>query len=281
MKQSMLTKNQKKVFTKFYKEGGKQKRIDMEIRYDDECNNGHNCFAMTANISRKAEKNRWVWDGGGCCHEEIAKRFPEYAKYIKWHLCGSNGPMYYLENTLYHAGNRDHNGLLRGEVNHRHDKTSIKFGSFPKLFDYNKLVLSVLRGEVDGVDIKNMQFMPIAHGPDKDGYHYADKYTFVTDSEKISKKWHECPFDTVGEALLLADMLKWCDYQYEFVVIPTAWGDGKERDFDAARSCAIWPDATDEELSLPREELKQKLVDRLPALMEEFIHDVEELGFVY
>jgi len=46
-------------------------------------------------------------------------------------------------------------------------------------------------------------------------------------------------------------------------------------DLEAARSCAIWPEAQLEDFTV------EKLTARLPALMEEFRHDVEELGFVY
>lgn len=45
-------------------------------------------------------------------------------------------------------------------------------------------------------------------------------------------------------------------------------GEGKERELDHARSSAVWPDATDEELMAP--DLKEKLEARLPALMQEF-----------
>lgn len=58
-------------------------------------------------------------------------------------------------------------------------------------------------------------------------------------------------------------------------------GEGKEREFDAARETAIWPDATDEQLSLPKDELTKLLHDRLPILLQEFKHDLEELGFTY
>jgi len=41
----------------------------------------------------------------GCIHVEIAEAFPEFKKYIKWHLCNVNdGPMHYIANALYHAG---------------------------------------------------------------------------------------------------------------------------------------------------------------------------------
>ncbi len=58
-------------------------------------------------------------------------------------------------------------------------------------------------------------------------------------------------------------------------------GDGKAREFDAARSCAIWPEATDEQLSAEPDELRAMLAARLPSLMAEFRRDVESLGFVY
>ncbi len=56
-------------------------------------------------------------------------------------------------------------------------------------------------------------------------------------------------------------------------------GEGKERDLDAARHCAIWPEATDDELTAP--DLKEKLEARMPQLMADFRAAVEELGFVY
>lgn len=58
-------------------------------------------------------------------------------------------------------------------------------------------------------------------------------------------------------------------------------GEGKGRELEAARSAAVWPDATDEELCAEPEELRKKLRERLPALMEEFQKAVESLGFTY
>jgi hypothetical protein len=52
-------------------------------------------------------------------------------------------------------------------------------------------------------------------------------------------------------------------------------GEGKDRELDAARATAVWPDATDEELMAP--DLKQKLEARLPALMQEFERDMKSL----
>lgn len=58
-------------------------------------------------------------------------------------------------------------------------------------------------------------------------------------------------------------------------------GKGKARELAAARGCAVWPEATDEQLCLPKEELTALLTARLPALMAEFKKDMESLGFVY
>jgi hypothetical protein len=134
-------------------EGKDEYSMRVNLRFDDKCKNGQEDFAITADI----KKNNYECMGG-CCHDEISKNMPELAKYIKWHLCGVDGPRYYLENTTYHAGNRD---------------------------------------------------------------------------------------------------------------------------FDVARSCAIWPDATDAQLSLDKPELTKLLTARLPKLLKEFKSDMLELGFVY
>ncbi len=56
-------------------------------------------------------------------------------------------------------------------------------------------------------------------------------------------------------------------------------GKGKERELDAARSCAVWPDATDEQLTSPA--LEMLLNSRLPALMADFQKVINDLGFTY
>ena len=53
----------------------------------------------------------------------------------------------------------------------------------------------------------------------------------------------------------------------------------KKRNLDYARSSAVWPEATDEELLSP--DLEIRLKARLPKLMEEFQQAVESLGLVY
>ena len=58
-------------------------------------------------------------------------------------------------------------------------------------------------------------------------------------------------------------------------------GEGKERDLDAARRAAVWPDATDEELCQERPQLEAALKARLPALLAEFKQAMLEIGFIY
>lgn len=58
-------------------------------------------------------------------------------------------------------------------------------------------------------------------------------------------------------------------------------GEGKARELSAARSYAVWPDATDEELTAPG--LADRLAARLPALMADFALAMtsDPLNFVF
>lgn len=87
---------------------GDAARICVTLRFDDSCGNGHMTFGATADISEGGREA-----GGGCCHAEIAEAFPELAPLLKWHLCSTDGPMHYIANTLYHAGDRGCEGKTR------------------------------------------------------------------------------------------------------------------------------------------------------------------------
>lgn len=56
-------------------------------------------------------------------------------------------------------------------------------------------------------------------------------------------------------------------------------GEGKTRELGHARVTAIWPDATDEELTSP--DLAQKLEQRLPQVIRGFHNVITSLGFTY
>lgn len=84
-------------FTEYHPKGW----LQVEIRFDDQCRNGHNTFSITAEAGHPCARDV---DAGGCLHDDIAEVFPELAGLIKWHLVSSDGPMHYFANTVYHVG---------------------------------------------------------------------------------------------------------------------------------------------------------------------------------
>lgn len=95
---------------KRWTEGGRSHRLVARVRWDDDCGNGHNTFSVTGDLYVDGR-----WESGGCLHDLIAERVPEVAHAIPFHLCSPKGPMHYEANVIYHAGDRDHHGLRKGE----------------------------------------------------------------------------------------------------------------------------------------------------------------------
>lgn len=63
-------------------------------------------FTITAEIHRKELKTyqtvgRFVFEAGGQLHDDIARRFPELAELLKWHLVSTEGPLHYIANAKY------------------------------------------------------------------------------------------------------------------------------------------------------------------------------------
>lgn len=233
---STLTKHQVKTFTHEFPNGNV---IVAKVRHDDECGNGHNTFAITGEFYEETRSNgdksitnskgtrRWL-GSCGCIHDQIAKAFPQLVPLLKWHLTSTDGPMHYIANTVYHASNRDHRGLLKGEK--------------------RQLVNGRTKQPVWERIVRNEAGEKVSIGG---GSNWVD--SDIRPSEELTASWE--PVWVVGE--------------------------GKERELDHARSSAVWPEATDEQLMLPPEELKALLIARHPALMVEFKAAVESLGFVY
>lgn len=267
--ESVLTKRQVRKFGPKYWRPGEV--IKAEVRFDDECGNGHNTFSITGEILSTDRRKIDPFLAGGMLHEEIAEAFPELAPFLKWHLCSTDGPMHYPGNALYLAGERDCWGTLKGEV--QSWRKSIRWHSFPITWTGPESFISWL-GERTPEVLGDLEILPIEHGPDAHGYKFKPKWTFGG----FAEKWHECPFDSEQEAVEFQQALR---LGFEIVKTPASYGEGKERELDSARHCAVWPEATDEELCLPTEELKAKLEARLPALMAEFRAAVESLGFVW
>lgn len=201
---SKLTRSQVKTFSKTT--DGYD--IDIEVRFDDRCGNGHNSFAITGTVYKagrvRTDRNLVTC---GMCHDFVENYFPELTPYLKWHLTSTDGPMHYVANTTYHA------------------KEVRKFQHSVRLKDDTLNARAVYLGI------------------------YSDDGL-----ERLRKRF--------------------ADFELEWDTSPTM--DSKEANLDAARRCAIWPDASLEDL---RDE--QKLLERLPALMEEFKRDIESLGSTY
>ena len=64
---------------------------------------------------------------------------------------------------------------------------------------------------------------------------------------------------------------------YHFEVEYSDFSEGKEVNLDGARCSAFWEDMPDSFVELPKIEQKRQLEERLPALLEEFYKDMEEL----
>ena len=191
---SLLSLRQEKVFNRVTKDNN---ILMVTLRFDDECGNKHNTFSITGYLTTK--RKRFL--AFGCLHEDIAETFPEFRHLIPYHLCSTDGPMYYIENTMYHAKK-----------------------------------ISKLQG----------------------------KYYFYLEG-KLIKIVNE------DEA---AEMKMKYGVNGKFVEYfnPLA----KEPNLEVARSCAIWPDATIEQL-----QDEKQLLARLPILIEDFRNKMLGLGFVW
>ncbi|WKV22098.1 hypothetical protein Phage2-1_00098 [Achromobacter phage 2-1] len=286
--------HQKFVGRRTFREDGILKTIDVEVRFDDNCKNGHNDFAITGTIYNPRQDIKTYGDrieSCGCIHEEIAKHFPEVAHLIKWHLVSTDGPMHYPGNALYHASNRDHWGLLKGEPHpgEQHQDYQIYVGNSPvphrlgrKFMRWAVARLEFMRStprtNPDSYDFSVVEVpYPKKPGEDRD---YKSQWTM----RGFEASWGGAPFATKEEAEGWAKAFNVDRTNHEYLKItkvPTLFGEGKVRELDFARSSAIWPEATDEQLCLPKEELKALLDARLPALMVECKRDIEAAGFMW
>jgi len=272
---SVLTKNQVQAFgPKTFTRDGYEYKITAHVRYDDSCGNGHNSLGVTADVySRKSGQGRWCEDSFGCQHELVVEHFPELAPLIKFHLCSSDGPMHYLENSLYHASDRDHNGKLKGEV--RSYETSIFFNDVPIAMKAKDGLVKWMKKrtkETPNKPFYDLTISEIAYVPrEGESYKFEPKYTFAQYQENAT--WYQCPFDSKAEAEQWLAALQQC--KITFMEVPSAFGEGKEPNLEAARSAAIWPEASLEDFT------KENLEARLPALMKEFKAVIESLGLVY
>jgi hypothetical protein len=64
--------------SKRYIQAGTTFKIDVKILLADDSKNNICDWSITADIYEQRKNGRFVWCAGGCCHEEILKRFPQF-----------------------------------------------------------------------------------------------------------------------------------------------------------------------------------------------------------
>ena len=82
--ESKLTKSQHRTERARIDFDGKPADLYANIRYDDQCGNGHNSFAITGSVYKAGRKSNSAFIMGGCIHEIIAEHMPNLASFIKW-----------------------------------------------------------------------------------------------------------------------------------------------------------------------------------------------------
>lgn len=118
------------------------KVLVVKLRYDDDCKNGHNSFSITGEL--------WC-SRLGCIHDEIMQyRGKQYGHLIRWHLVSDDGPMHYVENTLYHLGYKTGPDSWYGgdhEPNIEYARSSACWPDMPESYvcDPDKRMLKVTR----------------------------------------------------------------------------------------------------------------------------------------
>lgn len=170
--------------------------------------------------------------------------------------CGNGHNTFSIVADIMENGIREAGGCCHEEV----------AAAFPELAPLIKWHLVSSDGPMHY--IANTVYHALEHGP---------KYAWVY----YSGQRDPLGIDDKSERLLSyakADLAKKAEGQPGYRV---QWDEKtvKVSNLDHARSSAVWPDATDEELTAPG--LKERLEARLPALMAEFRAAVESLGFTW
>lgn len=264
---------------------GERVHVRASVRFDDECRNGHETFAITGEV-REVRKDfttglEYTPSGdrymisGGCVHEQIAAAFPELGPFIKWHLTSTDGPMHYAANVIYLAGDKDHNGLRAGEP--RIYREGLRF---PNGLFYSVESSSLLNHLRDLIERREplgdaIELPARDEGSAPGSRLWAGGATFDGFNNPSSIP----PFKTYQEAHGFHEAFNTCLGSVRFERIPYSFSKGKPRELDAARRSAVWLDASDEDLTAPG--LAERLAERLPALMAEFKADMLALGFTW
>ena len=277
---SQLVKEQRRIITTDLQNGEK---LIVTLRYDDSCGNGHNTFSITGEIYDEDH----TYLAGGCIHEEIAKWLPHLKKYLKWHLTSSDGPMHYYANSLYFASDKDPFGNRKGapigwqnfvcfecaedrEVCLPISSSTSKFLDKAAYSETYPLTFAVTSAEQASVSYKEKPDTPPSTYYTIESI---DRHGRVVDRELNQFGLYDYTEQDLPKLNNLVDLLN--TYPYTFKKEANRWSEGKEPELENARAAAVWPEANLEDFTV------ENLAARLPALMEEFKRDMEELGFDY
>lgn len=159
---------------------------------------------------------------------------------------------------MYHAKEVKKNTVVRS-----YDER-LSFDEMPFTFDLSKRLKEFL----NTADLTSIKVTPIKYNG-RDDYAFKDNYTF----NGISNDWYKSLFSTKREAEEMSQALM--NYDYTIVKTISSYEDEKIPNLNHARSSAVWHDAELEDFT------EEKLLERLPKLLEDFRNDIEELGLVY
>lgn len=114
----------------------------------------------------------------GCGALALGDYVPELGHLDKYHLMSTEQPMHYIANSLYHASERDHNGLLKGEKKQiRNGKTGLlcwtqvaidKNGNEVELYKLEKYQDSETQPESENLTIEWRPLWKIGEGKASD-----------------------------------------------------------------------------------------------------------------
>lgn len=272
---STLTKNQKQVFWKQIDFEGKKRWLEINIRYDDECGNGHNTFAITGTVWKRqgstSDSNHIV---GGCIHDIITEHAPEYAHLIQWHLVSSDSPMHYVSNTLYHSRTTDCWGLEKGEKQIISYAYYLEVNKSPIKYKLSKELLDIVHSLENHPGLTKDAWAQA----EIESVHHKEPETFSCNYsiKGFGHDWYKAPFKSLEDAEMFIDCM--VNHDCRIVEEPDSVriGKGSEPDLEAARNTACAPDATLEQL-----QDEAWLEARLPELMHRFKDAMETQGFTY
>lgn len=249
------------------------KIFTVTLRFDDQCGNRYQNFSATC----------WYGGengGGGANHELIVEHFPELEPLMKWHLSSTKAASG-IGNALFFAGNLDCSGRAAGQPRAWQDMVQVDGCPIPFPVDTYSGVWKWIRQQYEfnvnlahhysltqakkNPDYRVFKVRQLDYLKEGERVSYAPKYCF---EGSPADAWYKAAFDQREVAEGFAEALN--RQIITFTKAPRDWSKGKEREFDLARRAAIWPDASEEVLSLPKDELRAVLEGRELILMQEF-----------